>query len=250
MSDVVLTEVNDRVLIVTINRPDARNAIDRDVALGLIEAGEQLDADPTLAAGVVTGAGRGFCAGMDLKAFAAGGPPEGLERFIRDGTRKPLVCAVEGFAVAGGLEVALTCDLIVAARDARFGIPEVGVGLFAAGGGLLRLPRRIPYAVAMELALSGDPITAERAHEVGLVARLVDPGGAVEAAVALATRIAENAPLAVAASKRLVRAASGGTESEFWTLQRQLFDGVFTSNDAKEGATAFVEKRRPMWTAS
>src|SRR5829696_3076379 len=164
----VLTETRGRVLLITLNRPEAMNAINTDLAQGLLRAVERLDTDDGLTAGVLTGAGRGFCAGMDLKAFAAGGPPKGFDGFIRHGARKPLIAAVEGFALAGGLEVALTCDLLVAAKGIKLGIPEAGVGLFAAGGALARLPRVLPFAVAMELALTGDPITAERAHEYGL----------------------------------------------------------------------------------
>ncbi len=248
MSDEVVTEIRDRMLVITLNRPDALNAINTPVAEGLLRAIHRLDSDRSLTVGVLTGAGRGFCAGMDLKAFAAEGPPNGFEEFLHNGSHKPLIAAVEGFALAGGLEVALTCDLIVAARDVKVGIPEVGVGLCAAGGGLLRLPNRIPLGVAMELALTGDPITAERAHEIGLVARLAPTGGALAGAIQLAERIAKNAPLAVATSKQLVRSTTGTTETEFWTLQAPLMKRVFASADAKEGPKAFVEKRPPSWT--
>jgi enoyl-CoA hydratase/carnithine racemase len=155
VSDAVLTEAHDSVLVITLNRPDAMNAIDTDMARGLLDAVQRLDSEPGLAAGVLTGAGRGFCSGLDLKAFAASGPPKGLARFLKAGSNKPLIAAIEGVALAGGLEIALTCDLLIAARDARFGIPEARVGLFAAGGALFRLPQRIPYGVALEMALTG-----------------------------------------------------------------------------------------------
>ncbi|MGH9005301.1 MAG: crotonase/enoyl-CoA hydratase family protein, partial [Acidimicrobiia bacterium] len=211
MADEVLTERRGRVFLITLNRPDARNAINHEVAEGLVGALDELDDDTGLTAGVLTGTGRGFCAGMDLKAFAERGAPKVMARFFEEGAAKPLVAAIEGFAMAGGLEIALTCDLLVAAKGAKLGIPEVGVGLFAAGGGLLRLPRRVPYGVAMEMALTADPITAEQAHTYGLVTRLAEPGRAVEVALELAERIARNAPLAVATSKRLVRASLGCT---------------------------------------
>lgn len=246
--DAVLTEVRDQVLVITLNRPDARNAVNTDLARALVAATDRLDEDAGLRVGVLTGAGRGFSAGMDLKAFAAGALPQGFDRFVRDGTRKPLIAAVEGFAVAGGLEIALACDLVVAARGAKLGIPEVKVGLFAAGGAVLRLPGRLPYGVAMEMALTGEPILAEAAHGFGLVARLTEPGGALDEAIALAGRIAANAPLPVAASKALIREGRGLTEDEFWSHQRRYFDPVFASADAREGATAFAEKRPPSWT--
>ena len=248
MADEVLTEVRGRVLLITLNRPDAMNAINTALAQGLAAAIEQLDSDDGLTAGVLTGAGRGFCAGMDLKAFAAEGPLQGFDTFIRNGSRKPLIAAVEGFALAGGLEVALTCDLIVAASNVKFGIPEVGVGLFAAGGALYRLPLRVPYGVAMEMALTADPITAEQAHAYGLVTRLAEPQQSVQVALELAERIARNAPLAVAASKQIIRETQGRTEPEFWDYQRPVVASVFRSKDAKEGPRAFAEKRPPTWS--
>jgi enoyl-CoA hydratase len=250
MADEVLTEVRGRVLLVTLNRPDQMNAINTDLAQGLVAAMEQLDSDDGLSIGVLTGSGRGFCSGMDLKAFAAGGPPRGFDTFLENGSNKPLIAAIEGFALAGGLEVALTCDLLVAASGAKLGIPEAGVGLFAAGGALLRLPRRLPYGVAMEMALTADPMTAEQAHEYGLVTRVADKGEAVNVALQLAERIARNAPLALAASKQLIRESAGVTEADFWTMQGPLMRSVFTSNDAKEGPRAFAEKRAPSWTGT
>jgi len=246
----VLTEVRGRVLLITLNRPDAMNAVNTDLAQGLVAAMEQLDGDDGLTAGVLTGAGRGFCSGMDLKAFAAGGPPIGFDTFLENGARKPLIAAIEGFALAGGLEVALTCDLLVCAEGVKLGIPEANVGLFAAGGALLRLPRRVPYSVAMEMALTADPITAEQGKELGLVSRVTEKGKTVEVALELAERIAKNAPLSVAASKAMIRAQAGVTEAEFWELQKPEMAKVFTSDDAKEGPRAFAEKRAPNWSGT
>jgi enoyl-CoA hydratase len=249
MSDAVLTEARGRVLLITLNRPDQRNAINSDLGLALVAAVTELDDDAGLSAAVLTGAGRGFCAGMDLKAFLTDGMPKGFNEFLTGGARKPLIAAIEGFALAGGLELALTCDLLVAAKGSKLGIPEAGVGLFAAGGALARLPRRVPYGVAMEMALTAEPITAEQAHEYGLVSRLAEPGAAVDVAMELAERIAKNAPLSVAASKRVLRETQGRTEAEFWEFQAPLIREVFTSEDAKEGPLAFAEKRAPNWSA-
>ena len=243
----VLTENRDGVLLITLNRPDARNAVNAALAHGLGAALDALDAEPDLTVGVLTGAGKGFSAGMDLKAFVAGESPRvegrGFAGIVERAARKPLIAAIEGFAVAGGMEIALACDLIVAARDARFGIPEVKRGLVAAGGALIRLPRRIPYHLAVELALTGELIDAERAHAVGLVARLAEPGGAVAAARELAGTIAANGPLAVAASKRILTADEAGA----WERQAEITEPVFASEDAREGARAFLEKRAAVW---
>jgi enoyl-CoA hydratase len=252
MSDeaAVLTERRGRVLLITLNRPDAMNSVNNALASGLLAAVAELDGDAGLTAGVLTGAGRGFSAGMDLKAFLKGEDVSGLFTFVQNGSKKPLIGAIEGFALAGGLEMALTCDLLVAAKGAKLGIPEAGVGLFAAAGGLLRLPSRVGYSKAMEMAITADPITADEAFEYGMVARLVDKGEAVDAAMALAERVARNAPLAVAASKQLVRATQGVTEEEFWALQAPLQRTVFTSDDSREGPRAFAEKRAPEWTGT
>jgi enoyl-CoA hydratase len=250
MTAKVLTEVRGGVLVVEINRPEARNAIDTEVSDGLVEAMTRLDDDPALAVGVLAGRGRGFCSGMDLKAFAKGGLPKGLENFLWRGSRKPLVCAIEGFALAGGLELALTCDLLIAASNAKLGIPETKVGLFAAGGALLRLPRRVPYGVAMELALTGDTITGDEAHAYGMVTRVTEPGSALDAAITMAERIAANAPLGLVATKRLIRETQGRTEEEFVDFQRPFLREVFNSNDAKEGPRAFAEKRPPNWSGT
>ena len=246
----VLTETRGRILPITLNRPEAMNAINTDLAQGLLAAVEELDSNDGLTAGVLTGNGRGFCSGMDLKAFAAGGPPKGFDQFLETGSKKPLIAAIEGFALAGGLEVALTCDLLVAAKDAKIGIREVKVGLFAAGGALLRLPRRLPYSVAMEMALTGQPITSDEAKSYGLVSRITENGGTIDAALELAELIAENAPLAVAASKALIQAQQGITEEEFWELQKPHMKKVFTSNDAMEGPASFAEKRSPNWSGT
>ena len=235
----------------TINRPDARNAVNRELAEAMAAALEAFDGDDELRVGVLAGAGRGFSAGMDLKAFVAGGMPtiegRGFAGIVEQSCRKPLIAAVEGFALAGGLEIALSCDIVVAARDARLGIPEVGVGLFAGAGALLRLPRHLPYGKAMEMALTAEPISAEEAHSFGMVTRLAEPGQAVDVAVELAERIARNAPLGVAASKRILKEVAGMSESDFWSYQQPILTEVFGSEDAIEGATAFAEKRSPDW---
>jgi enoyl-CoA hydratase len=247
----VLSERRNRVLQITINRPDQRNAVNAAVAEGIANALEQLDGDAGLAVGVITGAGKGFCAGMDLKAFVAGERPYGGDRgfagITRRSAEKPLIAAIEGFAVAGGLEVALSCDLIVAARGARLGIPEVKRSLIAAGGALLRLPRSLPRTIAMELALTGDPIDAERAYELGLVNRLAEPGRALQDALELAEAIAVNGPLALAATKRIMVESVDWPDAEFFARQDEISGPVMASEDAREGATAFVEKRAPVW---
>jgi enoyl-CoA hydratase len=247
----VLTERRDGVLLVTLNRPEARNAVNLAVAEGIAAALDELDGDGALRVGVVTGAGGVFSAGMDLKAFVKGERPyvegRGSGGITQRSARKPLIAAVEGYAVALGFEIALACDLVVAARDARFGIPEVKRSLVAVAGGLIRLPRRIPYHLAMELALTGDFIDAERAAQVGIVNRVAEPGGAVDAALELAAEIARNGPLALDASKQIVSQAQDWTEEEAWTKQGEIAGPVFVSEDAREGAIAFAEKRDPVW---
>jgi enoyl-CoA hydratase len=250
-SDAVLTERRERVLVITINRPDQRNAVNAAVAEGIAGALDELDSEDALSLGVLTGAGKGFCAGMDLKAFVAGERPHAADRgfagITRRAAKKPLIAAIEGFAVAGGLEIALACDLIVASRGAKLGIPEVKRSLVAAGGGLLRLPRVLPRNIAMELALTGDPILAERGFELGLVNRLAEPGEALAAALELAERIAVNGPLALAASKRILGESVDWDEDEFFERQREIAGPVMSSEDAREGSTAFAEKRAPVW---
>jgi len=247
----LVSERRGRVLLVRINRPDQRNAINAAVAQGIADALDELDGDPALSVGVLTGAGKGFCAGMDLKAFVAGERPHvpgrGFAGIVERPAEKPLIAAVEGFAVAGGLEVALACDLIVASRGARLGVPEVKRSLVAAGGALLRLPRALPRNLAMELALTGELIEAERAHELGLVNRLTEPGQALEAAFELAETIAANGPLALAATKRIVSRSGDWSDAEFFERQAEIIAPVMSSEDAREGATAFAERRAPVW---
>lgn len=250
MSDEVLTEAHGPVLVITLNRPAAVNAIDTALVDGLSAAIERLDTAGEFSVGILTGGDTAFCSGLDLKAFAKSGLPKGLHEFYANGSRKPLIAAVEGVALAGGLELALTCDIIVASTTARFGIPEVKVGLFAAGGGLIRLPRRIPYGTAMELALTGDPLNADDAHRLGLVNHLTEPGKALARTLELAGRMAACAPLSLAASKELIAQAHTHTEESFWELQRPLIRKVFRSNDAKEGPRAFAAKRAPDWTGT
>jgi enoyl-CoA hydratase/carnithine racemase len=252
MSDeAVLTETRDGVLIITINRPDARNAVNGWVASGMAAALDRLDGEDDLRVGVVTGAGGYFSAGMDLKAFVQGESPyagdRGFAGITQRAAKKPLIAAVEGFALAGGFEIALSCDMIVASREARFGVPEVKRSLVAAAGALLRLPKRIPYHLAMELALTGDPISAERAYEIGVVNRLAEPGTALDTALELAAAMVKNAPLALIASKQIVQQAPDWTEAEGWAKQGEISGPVFASEDAREGATAFAEKREPVW---
>lgn len=251
MSDVVQAEFADRIAVITINRPEARNAIDRAVTLGIAAAVDELESRDDVTLGIITGAGGTFSAGMDLKAFLRGEdvtlPGRGLAGICLTPPRKPMIAAVEGWALAGGCEVVLACDLVVAAEDARFGIPEVKRGLAAAAGGLLRLPQRIPRQIAMELALTGDPLSAVDAHRHGLVNRLTPPGGALAGARELAARIVGNGPLAVAASKRIIAESGGWPADEAFDMQSELLGPVFASADAQEGARAFAEKRPPVW---
>ncbi len=252
MSQPVLTERRDGVLLITLNRPEARNAVNLALAEGLAAALEELDGDPTLAVGVLIGAGGGFCAGMDLKAFAAGEPrpwieDRGFAGIVAAPPATPLIAAIAGFAVAGGLEIALACDLIVAARGAKLGVPEVKRSIVAAGGALLRLPQRLPAGIAAEMAFTGDPITADRAHDLGLVNRVAEPGQAVEVALEFAATIAANGPLALAATKRILTEGRGWSEDEFFPRQRPIADPVLASEDAREGARAFAERRPPRW---
>jgi enoyl-CoA hydratase len=243
----ILTERRGNVLLITLNRPERLNAVNSELGVALLAAVEELDADDSLAVGVLTGAGRAFCAGMDLKAFVTEGEPRGITEMLHRESVKPLIVAIEGFAMAAGMEITLSCDLVVASRGAQLGIPEVKVGLFAAGGGVLRLPRKLPYAVAMTMALTGDPITAEEAHRYGLVSHLTEPGEALETALALAETIASRAPLGVIYSKKMVKATIGRTEDEFWDHQAPDFQRVIASADAIEGASAFASKRPPVW---
>jgi enoyl-CoA hydratase len=248
----VLTDRQDDVLLITLNRPDARNAVNHAVAVGLAAAIDELDENDDLRVGVLTGAGKGFCAGYDLKAFIHSESPyaggRGFGGICGRPPKKPLIAAIEGFAMAGGLEIALACDLIVAARDVSLGIPEVKVGLVAAAGALMRLPRRLPHHVAMHMALTGEPIRAERAWELGLVNEICEPSEAVDQALAIARAVAANAPLAVKASKAIAIRSPQVAENEGWKIQDRLAQPVLASEDAREGATAFAERRPPVWT--
>lgn len=248
---VVLTEHSGGILVITINRPAAKNAVNKAVAEGISAALDVLEAEPELRAGILTGAGGTFCSGMDLKAFVRGETPSvegrGFAGLCEHSVSKPLIAAVEGYALAGGFELAISCDLIVASETARFGIPEVKRGLAAAAGGLVKLPKQIPSRIAMELALTGEFIAAGRAYELGLINRTVPEGTALDAARELATLIAANGPLAVARSKQVVAAAQDWRSDEAFAKQQSLIADVFTSEDAIEGATAFAEKRAPVW---
>ncbi|MFE6509100.1 crotonase/enoyl-CoA hydratase family protein [Nocardioides sp. NPDC057767] len=248
---VVRVEERPGVLVITLDRPEARNAVDRAVSDAVAAALDTLDARPDLSVGVITGAGGTFCAGMDLKAFLRGERPSvpgrGFAGITETPPAKPVIAAVEGYALAGGCEIVLACDMVVAGRGARFGVPEVKRGLVAAGGGLLRLPERIPPAIAMELVLTGDFLEARRAYDIGLVNHVVEDGSALDAALALADRIAANGPLAVAASKRVMVESRDWPTEERYVRQREIVEPVFASSDAAEGARAFAEKRRPVW---
>lgn len=253
----VVRERHGRTELVRINREAARNAIDGPTAMALSRAFDELTEDPDVWAVVLTGTGsRAFSAGMDLKAFASGqvgdilSSPGGFAGIAQRDFPKPLIAAVNGAALAGGFEIVLSCDLVVAAEHATFGIPEVKRGLVAAGGGVIRLARRIPYAVALELALTGEPVGAARAYELGLVNRVVAAEAVVEEALSLAEAISANAPLAVRTSKALLRRSLDVPEAEAWKLNAEMTAPVFTSRDAIEGAVAFAEKRPPRWTGS
>jgi len=249
----VTFEQRGRVAVLTINRPEARNAVNGDVAKAMEAGIDQLEDDAELWAGVIAGEGPVFSAGADLKVIAAGRPQDlltergGFAGIARRERRKPLVAAVDGPALAGGCEIALACDMIVASRQAAFGLPEVKRSLVAAAGGLFRLPRALPRNVALEVALTGDPIDAERAHSLGLVNELVEPGQALEGALALAERICANAPLAVWATRRVVLGSAGGGDDVGWRLTDDAFAEIVRSEDFAEGPRAFVEKRPPQW---
>ncbi|MBA8825951.1 enoyl-CoA hydratase/carnithine racemase [Saccharopolyspora lacisalsi] len=249
----VRTERHDGTLLITVDRPKARNAVNAEVAAGIAAAVDELDADPALRAGVLTGAGGTFSAGMDLKAAGRGESAHveggGFAGLTEAAVDKPLIAAVEGFAMGGGFELALACDVVVAAGGATFALPEVKRGLIAGGGGAVRLPKRIPHHLAMELLLTGRSIEAERARELGVVNRVVADGTAVTAALELATEISRNAPLALAAVKRIVRRADGAPESEAFSAQRGEIHALMGSEDFAEGARAFTERRSPNWSA-
>ena len=247
----VLTELRGSVLIITMNRPEARNAANLALAKGVAAALDRLDADDAVGVGIIAGAGGTFCSGMDLKGFLKGERPSipgrGFAGVTEAPPKKPLIAAVDGFALAGGMEIALACDMIVANRNAKFGIPEVKRGLAAAAGGLIRMPRQMPFRVAMEFALTGEFFGAERAYELGIINRVTD-GPAVEAALELAAAIVANGPLAVKVSKQVIVESRSWLEDQMWKKQQELVAPVFTSQDAREGAAAFAEKRAPNWT--
>jgi len=243
----VLTSVVDHTLVITLNRPRVKNAINSELSMGVTAALAMLDRDDGLRVGVLTGADGVFCAGMDLREFARSGLPEGIDTLLRNGCRKPLIASIEGFALGGGLELALIADLLVAASDARLGSPEVKFGLFPGGGALLRLPRLLPRSIVTEMAFTGEPMTARAALDHGLIVRMPGPGEALGAALELATAVANNAPLGVDAVKQLLAATPGMSEGELWSEQVRLVETVFNSEDASEGAQAFAEKRSPAW---
>jgi enoyl-CoA hydratase len=250
MNDRVLTERRGPILIVTINRPDARNAFDKTSAEAMHEAMDLFDDTDELFVGIITGAGGNFSAGADLKAVARGERAvtgRGGFGLFRRPPRKPLIAAVEGYAVGGGLELCLACDLIVAARDARMGLPEVRHNVAAVGGGLFRLPRRIPYHLAMELALTGAFRDAEFFHRHGLVNRIAAPGEALSEAIAFAEELIVNGPTALAASKQIMWQSANWTDEEAWEKQAPLAAIAFDAEDRAEGLRAFAEKRKPQW---
>ena len=250
MSEEVLTSEDNGILVVTINQPDAKNAMTKAAAEGIAAAMDRLDSDDNLRVGILTGAGGTFCSGMDLKGFLRGESPSvegrGFGGVVQAPPKKPLIAAVEGYALAGGLELMIACDLVVAHAKSKFGIPEVKRGLVAAAGGVMMLPDQIPERIAMELALTGDFIDAARAYELGLINRVTD-GDALAGAKELAARIVANGPLAVKVSKQVIKQSRGWPMDERYKRQTQLIAPVFVSEDAREGAAAFAEKRAPNW---
>lgn len=251
MANEVIVAVEDGVMLITINRPEAKNSVNLAVAKGIAAAMEELDSNDEIRAAILTGAEGTFCSGMDLKAFVTGELPiiegRGFAGLVEAPPRKPLIAAVEGFAFAGGFELAISCDMIVSAGNAKFGIPEVKRGLVAGAGGLLKLPRQIPRRVAMELALTGDAIDAQRAYDLGLINRVVEAGTALATARELADKIAANGPMAVLASKQIMNESEEWSSEDMFKKQNDIALPVFASKDAIEGATAFAEKRPPKW---
>lgn len=251
MTDAVLTEITDGVMTITLNRPEAKNAVNLAVAEGIAAAMDVLDGTDDVRVGILTGANQTFCSGMDLKAFVSGEVPfvagRGFGGLVEAPPKKPLIAAVEGYALAGGFELALCCDLVIAASNVRFGIPEVKRGLAAAAGGLMRLPRQLPYRLAMELALTGEFLEAERALSLGLINRLTEAGAALDTAHQLAQAIAANGPLAVRQSKQVVVQSQDWQTGDMFAKQQELLGAIFTSEDAIEGSRAFAEKRAPNW---
>jgi len=251
MADELLRERRGHIELLTINRPEARNAINRATALALSDALDDCETDDDVWVVVLTGAdNKAFSAGMDLKAFATGEFPiteKGFGGITKRDFPKPLIAAVNGSALAGGFEIMISCDMVVAADHAKFGIPEAQRGLIAGGGGLIRLPKRVPLTIAYEMALTADPIDAQRAYELGLVNRVVPGDQVLDTAIALAERIAKNAPLAVRVSKSVIKQATELSEEASWTVNDDAFGIIGRSADALEGAVAFAEKREPNW---
>ena len=252
MTDWVKTTRDGSVLIISLNRPQARNAVNYDCAQALAKAFEQLDADDEIRLGVLTGKGGHFSAGMDLKDFAASGrrprvDGKGFAGFTEAPPTKPLIAAVEGYALAGGFEMVLACDLIVAADNATFGLPEVKRGLIAGAGGLLRLPKHLPFHIAMEAALTGEHLSAARLHAYGLINQLTEPGQALAQAQVLAQKIAANGPLAIQLTKQVVGQGVDWPQTEMFDRQAPFMAQILQSEDAREGARAFAEKRAPVW---
>ena len=247
-------EVRGRVALITLDRPEARNAINAAMAEAMESAIDRLEADDDLWVGILTHNGPAFCAGADLKEIAAGNAGGlwtkrgGFGGIVLRERVKPLIAAVDGHAVAGGTEIALACDLRVASTETVFGIPEVKRSLVAAAGGLVRLPRVLPPAIAMELAITGDTITAERAYHFGMINEQCEPGTAVDTAMALADRVLANAPLAVQASRRLILEAPEQTDAEGMRAASKAMADLSSTEDYAEGPRAFIEKRPPEWT--
>lgn len=250
-SPTLLTERRGPLLIVTINRPEAKNAFNAETSFAMNAAMDLLDNEDELFIGVITGNGGTFSAGADLKEAASGvkreRPPRGGFGLFAQPPRKPLIAAVEGFAVGGGFEMCLSCDLIVAARNAKFGLPEVKHNVVAIGGGLFRLPKRMPYHLAMELALTGEFRDAEFFHRLGIVNRIAEPGQALADAIKLGESLLVNGPTALAASKQIMQRAFDWTDEEGWRNQMEYARKALESEDRKEGLKAFAEKRKPVW---
>ncbi|SFR68077.1 enoyl-CoA hydratase [Marinobacter daqiaonensis] len=243
--------VKDGIAVITLNRPEAKNAINQAVAETMDRTLDEVESRDDVRVVVLTGAGGSFCAGMDLKAFVAGEKvvtdDKGFAGFVQARLTKPVIAAIEGYALAGGCELALSCDLIVAANNAKFGLPEVKRGLTAGAGGLLRLPRQLPYRVAMELALTGDMADAQRMYDLGLINRLVSAGAAMDGALEMARAIAANAPMSLKATKAVIARQQDWSLDEMFDRQAELIGPVMRSEDAIEGSRAFAEKRAPVW---
>lgn len=251
MSEEILVSQDNGVMTITMNRPEAKNAMNKNMAELIAAAMDELDSNYDLRVAVLTGAGGTFCSGMDLKGFLKGETPSvkgrGFGGITETPPQKPLIAAIEGYALAGGFELAITCDLIIAADTSKFGVPEVKRGLVAGAGGLIKLPDQVPPRLAMELALTGDFISAQRAYDIGLINGIVEQGKAMEGALELAASIAANGPLAVATSKKIIKEYATWPHEDRWTKQGALMADVFASEDAREGASAFAEKRAPNW---